>query len=214
MTPKRTTRSSPATTTTTTTHVTKAHLKALIDQGVADALAAVTLTEAEMAKTTMILEWTVGHDVAYAMNWTNLKKKMTKKYCPKGEIKKLEVEMWNLKVKVCAEKIVRIPWGNETLIIHGDRGNETHLNIISCTKMQKYMLKGCHVFLAHVTTKKVEDKSEEKRLEDVEFQIDLMLGAALVAQAPYRLAPYEMKELSDQLQELSDKGFIRPSSSP
>ncbi|GKB75063.1 putative reverse transcriptase domain-containing protein, partial [Tanacetum coccineum] len=76
-------------------------------------------------------------------------------------------------------------------------------------------------------------KSEGKRLEDVpivrdfpedlpgisparqvEFQIDLVLGAALVAQAPYRLAPSEIKELAEQLQELSDKGFIRPSSSP
>ncbi|GJX83884.1 putative reverse transcriptase domain-containing protein [Tanacetum coccineum] len=94
-----------------------------------------------------------------------------------------------------------------------------------------------HVFLAHVTTKETEDKSGEKRLEDVpivqdfpkvfpeelpglpptrqvEFQIDLMPGAAPVARAPYRLAPSEMKELSEQLQELSDKGFIRPSSSP
>ncbi|GJW48497.1 hypothetical protein Tco_0080143 [Tanacetum coccineum] len=82
-----------------------------------------------------------------------------------------------------------------------------------------------------------EDRSREKRLEDVpivqefpevfpeelsglpptrqvEFQIDLMPGAAPVARAPYRLAPSEMKELSEQLQELSDKGFIRPSSSP
>ncbi|GJT99991.1 putative reverse transcriptase domain-containing protein [Tanacetum coccineum] len=48
----------------------------------------------------------------------------------------------------------------------------------------------------------------------VEFQIDLILGVAPVARAPYRLAPSEMKELSEQLQELSDKGFIRPSSSP
>ncbi|GJW40166.1 putative reverse transcriptase domain-containing protein [Tanacetum coccineum] len=134
----------------------------------------------------------------------------------------------------CAEKIVRIPWGRETLLIHGDgsnQGNGTRLNIISCTKTQKYLLKGHHVFLAHVTTKETEDKSKEKRLEDVpivrdfpevfpedlsglpptrqvEFQIDLMPGA------PYRLAPSEMKELSEQLQELSDKGFIRPSSSP
>ncbi|GKE53373.1 putative reverse transcriptase domain-containing protein [Tanacetum coccineum] len=73
-------------------------------------------------------------------------------------------------VIVCAEKIVCIPWGNETLIVRGnrsDRGNETRLNIISFTKTQKYMLKGCHVFLAHVSTKKIEDKSEGKRLEDV-----------------------------------------------
>ncbi|GKF17475.1 putative reverse transcriptase domain-containing protein, partial [Tanacetum coccineum] len=48
----------------------------------------------------------------------------------------------------------------------------------------------------------------------VEFQIDLIPGAALVARAPYRLVPFEMKELSEQLKELSDKGFIRPSSSP
>ncbi|GJU36264.1 putative reverse transcriptase domain-containing protein [Tanacetum coccineum] len=71
---------------------------------------------------------------------------------------------------ICAKKIVRIPWGNETLIVHGDesnRGNETRLNIISCTKTQKYMLKGCPIFLAHVTTKETGDKSEKKRLEDV-----------------------------------------------
>ncbi|GKE79944.1 putative reverse transcriptase domain-containing protein, partial [Tanacetum coccineum] len=140
----------------------------------------------------------------------------------------------------CAEKIVRIPWRNETLIVHGDgsnQGNGTRLNIITCTKTHKYLLKGHNVFLEHVTTKETEDKSREKRLEDVpivqdflevfpedlpglpptrqvEFQIDLMTGIAPVARAPYRLAPSEMKELSEQLQELSDKGFIRPSSSP
>ncbi|GJT65527.1 putative reverse transcriptase domain-containing protein [Tanacetum coccineum] len=134
----------------------------------------------------------------------------------------------------------RIPWRNETLIIHGDgsnQGNVTRLNIISCTKMQKYMEKGFSIFLAHVTVKEVEDKSEKKRLEDipivqdspevfpedlpglplaqqVEFQIDLVPGVAPVARAPYRLSPSEMKELSEQLKELSDKGFIRPSSSP
>ncbi|GJT91280.1 putative reverse transcriptase domain-containing protein [Tanacetum coccineum] len=48
----------------------------------------------------------------------------------------------------------------------------------------------------------------------VEFQIDLIPGAAPVARAPYQLALSKMKELSEQLQELSDKGFIRPSSSP
>ncbi|GKF17820.1 reverse transcriptase domain-containing protein [Tanacetum coccineum] len=42
---------------------------------------------------------TVGHDVAYAMTWTDLKKKMTDKYCLRGKIKKLEAELWNLKVK-------------------------------------------------------------------------------------------------------------------
>nr|GFA12778.1 putative reverse transcriptase domain-containing protein [Tanacetum cinerariifolium] len=115
--------------------------------------------------------------------------------------------------------------------------NGTQLNIISCTKTRKYLLKGYPVFLANITTKTIKDKSEEKRLENVpivrdfsevfpedlpglpptrqvEFQIDLIPGAAPVSRAPYRLAPSGMKELSDQLHELSDKGFIRPSSSP
>ncbi|GKF45650.1 hypothetical protein Tco_0135452, partial [Tanacetum coccineum] len=48
----------------------------------------------------------------------------------------------------------------------------------------------------------------------VEFRIDLVLGATPVARAPYRLAPSEMKELAEELQELTDKGFIRPSSLP
>ncbi|GKB91339.1 putative reverse transcriptase domain-containing protein [Tanacetum coccineum] len=50
--------------------------------------------------------------------------------------------------------------------------------------------------------------------QQVEFQIELVPGVAPVARAPYRLAPLEMQELSNQLQELTDKGFIRPSLSP
>ncbi|GKC39193.1 hypothetical protein Tco_1051577, partial [Tanacetum coccineum] len=45
----------------------------------------------------------------------------------------------------------------------------------------------------------------------VEFKIDLVPGAAPISRAPYRLAPLEMKELSEQLKELLEKGFIRPS---
>ncbi|GJR81345.1 putative reverse transcriptase domain-containing protein [Tanacetum coccineum] len=51
-----------------------------------------------------LIQWTVGHDVAYAMTWTDLKKKMTNKYCPRVKIKKLEAELWNLKVKGSSEK--------------------------------------------------------------------------------------------------------------
>ncbi|GJS73063.1 putative reverse transcriptase domain-containing protein [Tanacetum coccineum] len=346
---------------------------------------------------------TVGHDVAYPITWTNLKKMMTDKYYPRGEIKKWEVEMWNLKVKgtdvvgynqhfqelalMCtrmfpeeSDKIERSTANAKTAnnqrgtgagqkatcfeceaqghfkrecpkLKNNNRGNQggngnapakvyavghartnpdsnivmstfilnnryasilfdtgadrsfmsiafssqfdttpttldhyydveladgriIGLNTIirGCTLnflnhqfntnlmtielgsfdviivmdwLAKYQavivcaekIVRCPIFLAHVTTKKTEDKSEGKRLEDVpiiqnfpevfpedlpglpptrqvEFQIDLILGAAPVARAPYQLAPSEMKELSDQLQELSDKGFIRPSSSP
>ncbi|GJX34192.1 hypothetical protein Tco_0245749 [Tanacetum coccineum] len=165
---KRTTRASPATTTTTTS-VTNAQLKALIDKGIANALAARDANKSmngddnhnlgtsvrtnkpvarectypdfinyqplnfkgtkgvvelnqwfkkmetvyhisncsvenqiKFSTCTLLgsaLTWwnshvrTVGHDVAYAMTWTKLKKKMTDKYCPRSEIKKLEVEM-------------------------------------------------------------------------------------------------------------------------
>nr|GFC29685.1 putative reverse transcriptase domain-containing protein [Tanacetum cinerariifolium] len=119
-----------------------------------------------------------------------------------------------------------------------DKSKEKRLeDALSCTKTEKYVKKGFPIFLAHITTKEVDDKSEKERLEDVpivrdfpevfpkdlpglplvrpvEFQIDLVPGAALVARAPYRLAPSEMKELAEQLKELSNKGFIRPSSSP
>ncbi|GKG20094.1 hypothetical protein Tco_0379895 [Tanacetum coccineum] len=78
------------------------------------------------------------------------------------------------------------------------------------------MLKGCPVFLANINTKETEDKSEKKRLQDVLIVRDFpdVFPEDLPAPAPYRLAPSEMKELSEQLKELSDKGFIRPSSSP
>nr|GEW35873.1 reverse transcriptase domain-containing protein [Tanacetum cinerariifolium] len=269
----------------------------------------------------VILTWwnghvrTLGHDAAYAMTWGTLKKKLMDKYCPKGEIKKLEIELWNLRVKgndvaaytqrfqelalmctkfltdetekvdkyisglldnihgnvmsklrtyaerqneskrkandsprnnqqphknaliditpttlenhydveladgkiigfstiirgctlnfmnhpfnidlmpvplgsfdviigmdwltkyhgviICDEKIVRVPFGREMLIFQGNGDNqreESRLNIILCTKAQEYLSKGCDVFLANVTTKEANDKSEGKRLDDV-----------------------------------------------
>ncbi|GJZ48310.1 putative reverse transcriptase domain-containing protein [Tanacetum coccineum] len=418
---------------TPTTSVTNAQLKAMIDQGVTDALAA---RDADRNMNGALTWWnshvrTVGHDFVYAMTWTDLKKKMTDKHYPRGEIKKLEAELWNLKVKEsdnikryvgglpdmihgsvvaskpktmqeaieiatelmdkkihtfserskekkpyggskplcpksnyyhdgpCAPKFHKCNRGhfkrdcpklkNNNRGNQGGNGNDPakvyavgragtnpdsnvvtgtfllnnryasvlfdtgadrsfvstafssqiditpstldhyydveladrriiglntiirgctlnflnhpfnidlmpvelgsldviigmdwlarYQTVIVCAEKIKYMLKGCPIFLAHVTTKETEDKSEKKQLKDVpivqnfsevfpeelpglaptrqvEFQIDLIPGAAPVALAPYRLAPSEMKELSNQLKELSDKGFIRPSFSP
>nr|GFA93314.1 putative reverse transcriptase domain-containing protein [Tanacetum cinerariifolium] len=78
-------------------------------------------------------------------------------------------------VIVSDEKLIRIPYGNEVLII--------------------------------------QDFPRLPPTRQVEFQIDLVHGAALVARSTYRLASSEMQELSTKLQELSDKGYIRPSSS-
>ncbi|GKF00569.1 putative reverse transcriptase domain-containing protein [Tanacetum coccineum] len=129
---------------------------------------------------------------------------------------------------ICDEKVVHIPINGETLIIRGDQ-SKNRLNLISCIKTERYISRGYQVVM--------EKKSDEKRLENipvvreflevfpddlpglppvlqVEFQIDLILGEALVARAPYRLAPSEMQERSDQLQELADRGFIRPNTLP
>ncbi|GJV09559.1 putative reverse transcriptase domain-containing protein [Tanacetum coccineum] len=115
-------------------------------------------------------------------------------------------------VIICDEKIVLIPYGDEILIVQGDRsgeGKKSKLSIISCTKTQKYIKKGCLIFLAQVTEKETEDKLEEKRLEDVPTVRDF-----LEVFPEDLLALSKLQELSTQLQELSNKGFIRPSSSP
>nr|GFC90614.1 hypothetical protein [Tanacetum cinerariifolium] len=73
-------------------------------------------------------------------------------------------------VIICNEKIVCVPFEREILIFQGNGDSQregSRLNIISCTKAQKYLSKGCDVFLANVTTKEAKDKSEGKRLADV-----------------------------------------------
>nr|GEV83911.1 putative reverse transcriptase domain-containing protein [Tanacetum cinerariifolium] len=283
---------------------------------------------------------TVGHDVAYAMTWINLKKKITNKYCPRGEVKKLKGEMWNLKVKgtdvvgynqrfqelalMCArmfpeesdkiEKYVsglpdmfhrsvmasksksmqdaiefvielmdkkiwsgeKKPYGgfiplclkcnyhydgqctpkrhecNRVGHLARDCWSTTNANTANNQRGTRAGQKPtCYECGAQVHFKRecpklknnnrgnqggngnaptivnaigrigtnpdsnvVMDLSGLPPTRQVEFQIDLIPSAALVVRAPYRLAPFEMKELSDQLQELSDKGFVRPSSSP
>ncbi|KAJ9544324.1 hypothetical protein OSB04_024031 [Centaurea solstitialis] len=133
----------------------------------------------------------------------------------------------------CAEKIVRLalPDGG-VLEVHGEKPKRD-IKIVSFMKMRSHLRKECVAFMAHV----VDQKAEKKSIQDipvvrefpevfpeelpglppprqVEFYIDLIPGAGPIAKSPYRLAPSEMQELSSQLQELLDKGFIRPSSSP
>ncbi|GJV69536.1 putative reverse transcriptase domain-containing protein [Tanacetum coccineum] len=398
-----------------TTTVTNSQLQGMIDQGVTAALAARDANRSTNGDDSHVsgigaLTWwnshvrTVSHDVAYAMTWTDLKKKMTDKYWPRVEIKKLEAELWNLKVKE-SDKIKRYvgglpdmihgsvvaskpktmqeaieiatklmdkkirtfakrsgenkPYGGSkpqcakcnyhhdgpcapkchkcNRVVHlardcrstanantannqrgtgagqkptcykcgaqghfkrdcpklknNNRGNQARngnapakvyavgragtnpdsnvmtgtfllnnyyasvlfdigadRNFVSTafssqiditqTVLDHYydveladgrilglntILRGCtlnflnHPFnidLMHVELVFLEDLSGLPPTRQVEFQIDLIPGAAPVARAPYRLAPSEMKELSEQLKELSDKGFIRPSSLP
>nr|GEV18095.1 putative reverse transcriptase domain-containing protein [Tanacetum cinerariifolium] len=136
---------------------------------------------------------TVGPDVAYPMTWTNLKKKMTDNYCPRGEIKKLEV-----KNPTCFECEAQGHFKRECPKLK----NNNHSN------QGGYGNALAKVYaVGHVETNPYSNVITE-------FLIDLRPGDAPVARTPYRLAPSEMKELPDQLKELSNKGFIRPSSLP
>nr|GEX61135.1 hypothetical protein [Tanacetum cinerariifolium] len=68
-------------------------------------------------------------------------------------------------VIVYDEKLVQIPYGNETLTFHGNKSNnerESRLIVISCSKAQRYMAKGCQAFMAQISAKKEEDKPEGK----------------------------------------------------
>ncbi|GKA65447.1 putative reverse transcriptase domain-containing protein [Tanacetum coccineum] len=116
-------------------------------------------------------------------------------------------------VIVCHEKVVEIPVEDGRILrVHGERA-------VGITKALKS---------AKEDEPKLSDISVVRDFEDVfpddlsglppqrqvEFRIDLVPGATPIAKSPYRLAPSEMQELSGQLQELQDKGFIRPSHSP
>lgn len=134
---------------------------------------------------------------------------------------------------VCHNKTIRIPQPQgKPLIVRGERKGRK-FGLTTCMKAQKCLEKRCDAFLAILTKK----KTETIRLEDipvirdhpevfptylpglpperqVEFRIDGIPGAAPISKSPYRLAPAELQELSNQLQELLEKGFIRPSFSP
>ncbi|KAI3732904.1 hypothetical protein L1987_64116 [Smallanthus sonchifolius] len=124
---------------------------------------------------------------------------------------------------------LRSPKGN-ILTINGDKLSNS-VGIICMLKATKYLRKGCLAYLVSVITD-TKTKIEEVAVvaefpnvfpdelpgippeREVEFRINLVPGTAPIANAPYRLAPNEMAELKKQLDELLEKGFIRPSLSP
>ncbi|KAJ9544764.1 hypothetical protein OSB04_024471 [Centaurea solstitialis] len=143
---------------------------------------------------------------------------------------------WMIRKKVkidCEQKMVRIKLPDETTtVVYGTKRNRS-TSLISVIKANRCIRKGCVWFMAYVVDSG-KDKLELKDVEvvrdypevfpedlvslppdrEIEFRIDLVPGATPIAKAPYRLAPSELKEMLAQLQELLDKGFIRPSTSP
>ncbi|GJV48242.1 putative reverse transcriptase domain-containing protein [Tanacetum coccineum] len=115
---------------------------------------------------------------------------------------------------VCDEKVIHIPYGDEVLIVRGDDcdgRSKSKLNIISCTKTQKYIEKGCQVYLAQVTSKKTEEKSEEKQLKDVPIVREF--PKEFLEDLP-RLPPARQVEFQIELVPGAALRIIRPSSSP
>ncbi|GKD02953.1 putative reverse transcriptase domain-containing protein [Tanacetum coccineum] len=114
---------------------------------------------------------------------------------------------------VCHEKVVRIPLeGGEILHVQGERtlgGTKTLMS----TKADEPELSDIPI-VRDFTDVFTEDLSGLPPQRQVEFRIDLIPRAMPVSKSPYRLAPSEMQELSEQLQELQDKGFIWPRHSP
>nr|GEV58193.1 putative reverse transcriptase domain-containing protein [Tanacetum cinerariifolium] len=96
--------------------------------------------------------------------------------------------------------------------VHGERP-EGNLKQLKTMKVNESKLKDIPV-VHEFPDVFSEDLSGLPPSREVEFRIDLVHGAMPVAKSPYRLAPMEMQELANQLKELQDKGFIRPSSSP
>ncbi|GKB91744.1 putative reverse transcriptase domain-containing protein [Tanacetum coccineum] len=103
---------------------------------------------------------------------------------------------------ICDEKAIHIPFDGETLIIRVMEKKSDERRLEDIPVVREFL----KVF--------PEDLPGLPLVRQVEFQIDLMPGEAPVARAPFRLALLEMQELSDQLQELADRGFIRPSTLP
>ena len=133
----------------------------------------------------------------------------------------------------CGQKTVVLRCSDQTEVIVQGIGSSALSNVISAIQARRFMRKGCETFLAMVLDSKRGQVDVEKipvvrdfpdvfpeelpsiPLErEVDLAIEIVPGTVPMSRAPYRMAPKELKELKSQLQELLDKGFIRPSVSP
>ncbi|GJS62518.1 putative reverse transcriptase domain-containing protein [Tanacetum coccineum] len=107
------------------------------------------------------------------------------------------------------EKVVRIPLPDGNMLrVLGERPEEKVRFLMGVKKQEEI------VVVRDFPEVFPDDLSGLPPIREIEFRIELIPGATPVAKSPYRLAPSELEELSGQLKELQDKGFIRPSSSP
>ncbi|KAA3466611.1 DNA/RNA polymerases superfamily protein [Gossypium australe] len=151
--------------------------------------------------------------------------------------KSLPVEPTEFVIKVSnplgKRKVIELKCqNNEILRIESNESNELPI-VISSMSAQSRMKKGCEAYLAYILDTKVSEKKTElvpvvceypdvfleelsglPPVREVDFAIELVPETLPISIAPYRMAPTELKELKAQLQELSYRGFARPSFSP
>ncbi|GJV18818.1 putative reverse transcriptase domain-containing protein [Tanacetum coccineum] len=114
---------------------------------------------------------------------------------------------------ICHEKVVRIPLPDgKVLRVVGERPEEKARLLMSAKASDKKQEE--IVVVRDFPEVFPDDLSGLPPIREIEFRIELTPGATPVAKSPYRLAPSKLEELSGQLKELQDKGFIRPSLSP
>ncbi|GJS30000.1 putative reverse transcriptase domain-containing protein [Tanacetum coccineum] len=168
----------------------------------------------------------------YSPPWKDLKKLLMEEYCPGNAIKKLKEEFWNhvmigadvdkyttrfhefarLVPRTVTPESKRVDRYIQGLAstIKGNNGNQTVLKNVKASELKLEDIPNIHNFPSVFP----EDLPGVPSFCEVEFHIDLVPEAMPIVKSPYRLAPMEMQELSNQLKELQEKGFIRPSSSP
>ncbi|GJS72915.1 putative reverse transcriptase domain-containing protein [Tanacetum coccineum] len=171
---------------------------------------------------------TIGTEAAYALSWRELMRLMTEVYCPRNEIQKMETELWNLSVEktlTLRSVPLKVPEYHQkcTKMVSREEDRWRARNFSLCATEVGHIAQELQelqhipqpppqkgqIVQSEVVDYVLKDLPGLPPTRQVEFQIDLVPGAAPVARAPYRLAPSEMEELSTQLQELSDKGFIK-----
>nr|GEV34784.1 hypothetical protein [Tanacetum cinerariifolium] len=131
--------------------------------------------------------------------WTEVKKMMIDEFCPIEEVQRLEDELRHLKLR------------DTNITTYTETFNELALlcpDVVPNEKKLNYTSRGC---LRTIRVKQLHPGLLCLRILCVEFRIKFIPGAVPIVRTPYHLASSEMKELSDQLKELSKKGFIRPS---
>ncbi|GKB00513.1 putative reverse transcriptase domain-containing protein [Tanacetum coccineum] len=189
---------------------------------------------------------TLGLEVANAKSWNDMKIMMREEFCLPEEIQRIEVELWNLRVKdsnisaytqrfnelvlLCPEMLssekkkveayLPLLEGTENFVVYCDTSHKGYGAILM--QREKVIAYASRQLKKHEENYMTHDlelgavvfaRADSHHLDKLNLELSLCPDAP-VARAPYRLAPSELKELSDQLKELLEKGFIRPSSSP